>query len=335
MYPLQKKKQLSYQTKKSFRTKPYWRKSGRRREERKRSCILLRIIGGNKPVKEPATKTIYITPRDHDFLEDLYNLVFLDVDYLKKVIYLNDGKPVSDAVIYRRTTLLEKNGFITSFRLPVIDKACPSGRSKKVYFLDSKGVEEVRELIGEARWDSPWTERAPLHIYHALETADIKASFVTSESPHVELHEWISERRSYFKSEEGGNIIRPDGMIILRGKSINNNVGFFLEVERSRQKKEINMNKLKRYNRYCVEQDYKKHDSIDVQIPAPRIIFASSKKTEMIKLIEHTKEVITYATSGVLYTTIEQIKNDPYGKIFYAKGSTNPDQLYSLLDSIV
>ena len=71
------------------------------------------------------------------------------------------------------------------------------------------------------------------------------------------------------------------------------------------------------------------------QIPAPRIIFASSKKTEMIKLIEHTKEVNTYATSGVLYTTIEQIKNDPYGKIFYAKGSTNPDQLYSLLDAIV
>ena len=284
---------------------------------------------------EPATKTIYITPRDHDFLEDLYNLVFLDVDYLKKVIYLNDGKPVSDAVIYRRTTLLEKNGFITSFRLPVIDKASPSGRNKKVYFLDSKGVEEVRELIGEARWDSRWTERAPLHIYHALETADIKASFVTSESPHVELYEWISERRSYFKSEEGGNMIRPDGMIILRGKSINTNIGFFLEVERSRQKKEINMNKLKRYNRYCAEQDYKKHDSIDVQIPAPRIIFASSKKTEMIKLIEHTKEVNTDATSGVLYTTIEQIKNDPYGKIFYAKGSTNPDQLYSLLDSIV
>jgi hypothetical protein len=27
IHPLQKKKQLSYQTKKSFRTKPYWRKS--------------------------------------------------------------------------------------------------------------------------------------------------------------------------------------------------------------------------------------------------------------------------------------------------------------------
>lgn len=283
------------------------------------------------------TKGYLLTPREYDLFEHLYDLIFLDLDYLKKNIYLNedDGRQISDAAIYRRTSMLENNGFIRSFRLPIVDKANPAGRSKKVFVLDSKGIEEVRELMGEAIWDIRWTEKTPLHVFHALESAEIKGTFINSKSPHVELYEWLSERRSYYKNPENGSVIRPDGMLILRAKSIDTNIGFFVEVERSRQKKEVNVKKLKRYNHYCAEQSYTKHDAIDVKISSPRIIFASQKETEMKKLIEHTSEVDTSATSGVLYTSIEQLKNDPYGKIFYAKGSTDPNQLYSLLDAIV
>lgn len=281
------------------------------------------------------SKGYLLTPREYDLFEHLYDLTFLDMDYLRRVIYLNqdDGRQISDAAIYRRTTMLESNGFIRSFRLPIIDKANPAGRSKKVFVLDAKGIEEVRELLGEARWDTRWTDRPPLHVYHSLEATSIKASFVTSENPHVKMHEWISERRSFFKSEEG-SMIRPDAMLILQGKASFKNIGFFIEIERSRQKKDVNVGKLKRYNRYCAEKSYLKHDAIDVQIQAPRILFASKRETEMKKLMEHTSEVKTDATSGVLYTTIEQIKNDPYGKIFYAKDSTDPTQLYTLLDAI-
>lgn len=281
----------------------------------------------------PTAKGFLLTPRDHDFLVDLYDLVFLDVEYLKQAIYLNDGKPVSEPVIYRRTALLETNGFIKSFRLPIIDKASPAGRSKKVFVLDGKGIEEVRELLGDAKWDTRWTERAPMHIYHTLELASIKAAFKTKDNTQITFHEWLNEQRSYFKSEEGA-VIRPDAMAILHVNQAARFTGFFIELERSRQRKDVNINKLKRYNRYCAEQNYKKHTAIDVDIPRPRILFASQKETEMRKLIEHTKEVDTDSTSGVLYTTIEKIRNDPYGKIFYAKGSADPNQLYSLLDPI-
>src|SRR3954465_8137149 len=142
-------------------------------------------------------KGYLLTPREYDLFENLYDLTFLDMDFLKRVIYLSeDGNQITDPAIYRRTSMLEKNGFISSFRLPIIDKANPAGRGKKVFVLDSKGIEEVRELLGDVRWDNRWTDRPPLHVYHALEATSIKASFVTSESPHVKVHEWISERRS-------------------------------------------------------------------------------------------------------------------------------------------
>lgn len=278
-------------------------------------------------------KGFLLTPRDHDLFVELYDLLFLDMDYLQEVIYLNDGKQISKPAIYRRTALLEANGFIKSFRLPIIDKANPAGRSKKVFVLDSKGVEEVRELIGESRWDPRWTDRTPLHIYHTLELASIKAAFATNENPYGEIHDWLNEQRSYYKSETGA-VIRPDATLLLHIQQAARVTGFFLEFERSRQRSEVNVNKLKRYNRYCAEQNYKKHAAIDVEIPRPRILFISNKETEMRKLIEHTGKVDTSSTSGVLYTTLEKLKNDPYGKIFFAKGSTNPNQLYSLLDPV-
>lgn len=276
-------------------------------------------------------KNIYLTSRDHDLFLDLYDLTFLDMDYLQKVIYLNDGRQIAKNTIDKRIAKLEKHGFITSFRLPIIDKATPAGRSKKVYVLDSKGLEEVRALIGEVKWDKRWTNRTLSHVSHSLEGASIKAAFKSKETKSITVSDWLDEKRGYFKSEQG-NVIRPDAMLILHLREHQRHIGYFIEVERSRQRKEVNVNKLERYNRYCYQRSYEEH--LDMDIPIPRIIFASNKETEMKKLIEHTSDVDTSSTSGVLYTTLEQIKKDPYGKIFFAKDSANPNQIYHLLESI-
>lgn len=275
-------------------------------------------------------KGILLTPRDLEFFEDLYDLVFLDVDYLQKVIYKS-----SKAAIYRRMALLEEHGFITSFRLAIIDKANPAGRSKNVYTLDSKGIEEVRQIFGDTKWDPRWTDRTPGHIYHCLEMANVYASFKIIENEEFGLKEWLNESRSQYRFAEGRDgQIKPDGMLIVRHKASNGFAGVIMELERSKQRKDVSIGKLKRYNRYCELECFTEQESIDVDIKAPRIVFISLKENEMENLIKHTKDVDTSKTKGVLYTTMDKILADPYGKIFLAKGSSNPEQLYGIADPI-
>lgn len=275
-------------------------------------------------------KEIFLTPREQELFLDLYDLIFLDVDYLQKVIY-QSSKPA----IYRRTKLLEEHGYITSFRLAIVDKANPAGRSKNVYTLDSKGLEEVRELLGEARWDTRWTDRTPSHIYHCLEMANVHASYKLIDNDHFGIHEWLNESRSQYRFAEGRDgQIKPDGMLLLKAKARDIHAGVMLELERSKQRKDVSIGKLKRYNRYCELKCFTDQESIDVDIAAPRIVFISVKENEMRNLILHTKDVDTSSTKGVLYTTMDKILADPYGKIFFAKGSRNPETLYGMTDPI-
>lgn len=281
--------------------------------------------------KEKKEEEVFITPREIELFLDLYDLVFLDVDYLQKVIY-HSSKPA----IYRRMAKLEKKEYITSFKLAIVDKASPTGGSKNVYTLNTKGLEEVREYLGEARWDTRWTDRTPSHIYHCLEMANVYASFKLIENKYFGIHEWLNESRSQYRFAEGRDgQIKPDGTLLIKAKNQVAYAGVMIELERSKQRKDVSIGKLTRYNRYCELECYKKQESIAVPIAAPRIVFISARENEMKNLILHTQEVDTKSTKGVLYTTMDKILADPYGKIFFAKGSTDPEQLYGIADPIV
>lgn len=274
-----------------------------------------------------SAKPLFLTPRDQEFLVDLYDLVFLDVEYLSNYIY--EG---SDPTIYRRLQKLEENGYIKSFRLPLLESG-PSGRSKKVFTLDKKGVDEIREIIGDVNWRYDTADRAPSHVYHQLMLAQVKGAYATKESDSFGFYEYLNEKRSYYQHvdkehEEKSVIIRPDATVILEKQG--NYAAFMLELERSRQRKEVSIEKLKRYNRYCQNNYFKEHQAFDVEVRAPRIVFISNQENQMKRLIEHTKDVNTNSVNGVLYTTYEKIVNDPFGEIFLAKGSTDTDRLYRL-----
>lgn len=276
-------------------------------------------------------KEVFLTPREIELFLDLYDLVFLDVEYLQKVIY-HSSKPA----IYRRMKQLEDHEYITSFKLAIVDKAAPTGGSKNVYTLNSKGLEVVREYYGEVRWNTTWTDRTPPHIYHCLEMANVHASFKLIENEVFGLYEWLNESRSQYRFAEGRDgQVKPDGMLLLKAKNQEAYAGVMLELERSKQKKDVSIGKLKRYNRYCELECFKSQESIDVPIASPRIVFISARENEMKNLILHTQEVDTSSTKGVLYTTMDKILADPYGKIFFAKGSSNPEQLYGIADPIV
>lgn len=271
------------------------------------------------------SKGIIITARDHNLLVDIYDLLYVDNDYIHEVYF--PGKRI--VAVYKRTKLLEENGYIKSFRLP-LENPNPRGQSKKVYTLDRKGVDEVRELLGDATWSYTKMDRTPMYIYHALRMARVKAAYkIQNEGKPVEIYEWFNEQRAFLNYGETANeVVRPDGMLVFKSKATGGHLALMFELERSRQRKEVSRKKLKRFNDYCAKLGYKKHHSLDVEIPAPRVVFVSDKDTEMHRLIDHVKGVNTKATAGVLFTTYEKILEDPYGKIFYVKDSKDPNRLY-------
>lgn len=284
-----------------------------------------------------------IGPREESLFVALHDLVFVDVAYLEKYIFVkSDGTSTSKAYISKHMKMLENEGYIKSFPLA---KEFDYGRNQLVYTLDTKGVQEVGEIIGEADWDARWTERTPTYVYHSLRLAHVQAVYAVKEgNENIQYHEFFSERRAFrnygtVTTDKNGKVrqtphtvIRPDGALIMK-RTINEVdyfILYFIEMERSRQRAEVSMEKLKRYNAYCAKKTYKNDPTWGVYISAVRVLFISDKENERERLMHHTKTVDTRDINAVLYGVYEDIFDNPYGDHWKAKGSVNPDKFYSL-----
>ncbi|PFW72138.1 hypothetical protein COL23_25650 [Priestia aryabhattai] len=294
-------------------------------------------------------KPIIFQKRDQDLLMDLYRLQWLDVEYLEKYIY----KDCSKQFIYRRMNRLEAEDYIQTFRIPVMTPK-PTAQSKNVYALAKRGALEVKALAGDVDWRIDIVNRTPQHVHHQLLVAHIKGTFYEDledeervpKNENFEMVQYLSEKLGYFKFEptlypnyKGSDsvfTIRPDGVVILQNKKTGNCAPFMLELERSFQSKETTQEKLNRYNLYSKMGLYKEHRSYDYPVGKPRILFVSYSQKGIKRLINHSKEdyVDTSSLNGVLFTTYDQLVNDPYGKIFYGLHSTDPNALYSLTSKI-
>lgn len=292
--------------------------------------------------KEKDSKPIIFQKRDQDLLLDLYDLQFLDVEYLENNIY----KGCSKSFIYRRMNRLINEGYIQTFRTPIMNPN-PNGQSKNVYSLDKRGANEVKAMLGEVNWRYDVTQRTPNHVHHQLLLSHVRASFEEDrqveeeeripKNENFEMVQYLNEKNGYYKHEANTTsfVIRPDGTLVIKSKKTGNYVPFFLELERSYQAKQTTIGKLERYNTYCEEKLYEgAHRSFDYPVGRPRVIFIARDIKGVERLLEHSAGVNTKATAGVLYTTFDQITTDPYGKIFFAKDSTDPEQLYSLTSKI-
>ena len=268
--------------------------------------------------------------------QTIYDLVFVDIEFLKNVIFRKqNGELPKRQYVQKRMRDLEAHGFVCSHRLPITERNIPMGRTKKVYTLDSKGIDEVRACLGEhVKWDKRWTDRTPSHINHALEMNKVYSAFKTSENKDFKLYDWLNETRAQHRYADGlDGQIKPDSFLIFEAAN-GAHGGVIVELERSKQRQIVSVKKLERYNRYCELGEYAKHEEIEVKIAPPRIVFVSTKENEMRNLMRHTEEVNTNKTAGVLYTTLEKLIANPYGRIFHAKGSSNSDELYGLFDNI-
>lgn len=284
-----------------------------------------------------------IGEREEKLFVAMHDLVFIDGEFLKKYIFLKeDGSSSSKSYIYKHMKMLEKEGYIKTFPLA---KEHDYGRNQLVYTLDTNGVMEVKEIIGKADWDARWTSRTPTYVYHSLRLAHLQAVYSSKGgNGNIEYYEFFSERRAFrnygqpVKDSTGKKrypahtVIRPDGAFIMK-RTINDvdyYLLYFVEIERSRQRAEVSIEKLQRYNEYCAKKAYKTDPLWGVNISAVRVLFVSDKPNEMKRLISHTKKVDTREINAVLYGVYNELCEDPYGDKWLAKGSDNPDHLYSL-----
>lgn len=299
--------------------------------------------------EEKSFKPIVFTRKDQLFLLDMYDLQFVDVEYLQQNVYKGSSK----STIYRRMNRLEHEGYIKIFRIPVLDYR--HGQSKNVYTLDRKGANEVKALLGEVDWRYDVATRTPTHVYHQLLLGHVRAAFQEDRLPEkdeepipkhetYELVQYLNEKNGYYRYDpkeddqpKGSTAfsIRPDGVFVLRNRNTGTCMPFMVELERSYQSKQTTMEKLERYNLYCQYQLYKeKHRAYDFPVGKPRILFISVDPKGVDRLIDHSKDVDTSATNGVLYTTFDELTENPYGHIFYGKDSTDQMKKYSLISKI-
>lgn len=271
---------------------------------------------------------IEIHEAEVNLLIDLYDMVFLDLDYVRKVIYPD----IHPETMKKKMRRLKAMGYIQAHRVL-------TGTSKNVLSLAEAGVQEVKDLLGEAKWDTRWIKRSSSFIYHSLHVASVRAAFQMTETGHaaISYKEWVSERRSYYPYGNSPNeVIVPDGTLVLERELEDRPpayFGYFIEMERSRQRAQVSQNKLRRYAEYCARDGFKKQ-SFDHPLSLVRVLWVSATENEMLRLMEHTKNIDTKAIQAVLYTTFDEVNENPYGEIWRAKGSRDPEKKYKLFSNI-
>ncbi|MEC0524276.1 replication-relaxation family protein [Bacillus subtilis] len=280
----------------------------------------------------------------------LHDLVFIDVEYLEKFIFVHpDGKSYSRYWISRQMRALEEEGYIKSF--PVA-KATVRGGDRLVYTLDTKGVQEVKEILGDADWDSRWTQRTPTYVFHSLRMSHIQAAYASQNDELFNFKEFFSERRAFrnygeVKKEKDGKerqssttVIRPDGAFVLE-RTVNDQKAqflFFVELERSRQRIDVTLKKIRRYNEYARKKAFEDDIVFGDSIKIVRILFVSNNDTERNQLLENAKKAdsreIEKIGGALLFSTYDDVISNPYGDIWKAKNSTDSEKLYSLYKRI-
>lgn len=291
-----------------------------------------------------------IGEKEEELFVLLHDLVFIDVEYLEKYIFVHpDGKPYSRAWISRQMKALEQEGYIKSF--PVA-KATTRGNDRLVYTLDTKGVQEVKEILGDADWDSRWTQRTPTYVFHSLRMSHIQAAFATKKDDLFIFKEFFSERRAFrnygevTKDKQGkehqpsNTVIRPDGAFVLE-RTVNNQKAqflFFVELERSRQRIDVTLNKIRRYNEYVRKKAFENDVIFGDAIKIVRVLFVSNNDTERNQLLENAKKAdsreIEKIGGELLFATYDDVIADPYGAIWKAAHSTDVNKLYALYNRI-
>jgi hypothetical protein len=305
-------------------------------------------------------KYLPLDEQDRQLLLHLHKFIYLSKEFIDKYIYVleieNEETLAPEEIErlqrnneknnYRRLSTLEKAGYITSFALPIKEG---HKRPSNVYTLQKFGVDNVEQLTGAVHWNAKWSIQPPPWYPHTLTLSEVAKSFETHASGIV-VKEWIAEAKAYYQFFEKkvgskdsiSHKIRPDGIMVLGkpdkdGELSSNNIGVFMEMERSYASRTSLIGKIDQYNHFFDRSNeekyaermkkYDRHVGFEHPISHWMILFIGNNGSMAKRIVQkHLRDEKCLVPLKV--ASKDDLLVNPFGKVYRALG--NPNELTGL-----
>lgn len=199
--------------------------------------------------KQASMARIVLNDEDDNVLLHLHDLIYLDLPFIHRYIYSRYEKEQGTR---HRLTKLEDAGFVKSFQSYIEDQE----RFSKIFTLALPGVERVEQLQGFHHWNQRWTRKLMPWYQHQLMLSVIMTEVQQQlEANGVEVLDFVSEpRAAYQYTQAKTDVLRPDGILVVREQGKADTFGLFLELERSVTKRKNTLQKAHRYNDFYLRE---------------------------------------------------------------------------------
>lgn len=266
-------------------------------------------------------KYITLNEQDTDLLIKLHDFIYIDSNFIVDHILTNyaDRK-----YVMQRLRLLEESKYLKSFTVPMPGYEKPGN----LYTLDAFGVENVQELQGFSKWQKKWSTDVPAWYQHQLMLNRLVLSYrKQAEEVGLAVKEWIPEARGTFQyGKSKSEVIKPDGVLVVGEADSEQNIGLFIELERSVAKRQNTIQKIQRYNDFLKrgKETLEKYD-LYVGFEEPvldwRVLFVAGNQTNTKKTIRDILSIPSQERSHikipVLTANIEDVQQDAFGDIYH------------------
>ncbi|MFT9494899.1 hypothetical protein, partial [Anaerosolibacter sp.] len=261
---------------------------------------------------------------------DIYDFGYVDFKYLWKM-YWNDIKDehVARVSINRRMKKLTDANYIYPIPFRSINNESSKGRVGNVFTLAGKGISHVEGLYGEKEiiWDPNKKYRKGAYIEHHLSVAHLTKQAKINCPEHYEM-DYRGERDAAYRIDmehSFKNVFLPDSLWFFKKVQVADSTPVFVEYERTIRRSEKKMiEKIKGQNDYFIKGFYKEHDvlrSYPTDVPPVLIYISNENRTNIsYQRLIATKYQTWYQKgfycSDLLFATLDDFSEDPYGLIF-------------------
>lgn len=226
-----------------------------------------------------------LSESDKNLLLSLHQFIYMDTDFIHQ--YIMTDYPTKKTLT-QRLLRLKDVGYLVSFTVPIDGMSRPAN----IYTLTDFGLQNVEQLQGVVKWNPRWSQRVPPWYQHQLMLNRIVMKYTKqAEQIGLEVKEWIPEARATWQyTNDKTDVIKPDGILVFGGKGSNDNIGLFMELERSVAKRQNTIKKVIRYNDFLnrdkkILKDYDMHVGFEAPISDWRVLFIGGNEPNTRKTI--------------------------------------------------
>lgn len=263
-------------------------------------------------------KYLVLTETDKHLLVKLHDLIYLDSDFIQEYIMTEYSSKPS---ILQRLRALEEAGYIKSFSVPV-DWA---PRAVNVYTLSAFGVDIVEQIQGFVKWNNRWSTRILPWYQHQLMLNRVVMKFSTQAlEAGLVVKEWVPEARATWTyTKDKTDVIKPDGILVIGAEGSQENIGLFIELERSVARRQNTIQKVIRYNDF-LNRDQRLFDEYDMYVgfEAPivdwRVLFIGGDEKNTKKTVYDVLSIKNMEIEApVLVASLQDIEQRAFGEIYH------------------